>query len=303
MDTDQTSMDTITIKGFTDIVTKMNPWIHVGDQLSLIINEQRVLSGSNAVYNVVTEQEVVLDNLSEEPLANYINAVDMYITDTNNVYYLALDTTNIVGGMSLVLSRQQSGRTLVSPQSLIMINNEDIVELYSSQKQMNEALKSYGVNASVFLDPDDSILKQDPFYGLILDNITIDGVDYGRNGKTPNITTIYNKGMTINMSGIPRQRIDEVRIVDKNNVSYETTSFTQTGTKVTIAANIIGSGSNQGLLKIVQLHAGGYSMQLHFQGATGENESDIADDGSTSPSSTEDTPPMEQAPKKTRKNQ
>lgn len=303
VDSNDINLKTITIKELTEIITTNNTWIHVGDQLSLIINEQRVMSGTGNVYNIVTEQELVLDDISTSPVSDYINAVNMLVTGTSNNYTIAFDAALVVGGMAVVLSRQQSGRTLVSPQSLTIVNNEDVIDTYNSQEQRRKALKSYGVNDAVFLDPDDSVLKQDPFYGLSIDNIKVGPNDFISGQDGPTISNIYNNGITINMSGTPNGKVSEAIVLTDNNETLSTTNVTQDGKTVTVRNTSIGNAQNQHKVITLMIKASNYTLSTAFNNTVSAAERDIADDGSTSSPSTEDTPPMETTPKKTRKNQ
>lgn len=301
VDNNNINLKTITIKELTAILTTNNPWIHVGDQISLIINEQRVMSGTGNVYNIVTEQELVLDDISTSPVSDYINAVNILVTGSSNNYTIAFDAALIVGGMAVVLSRQQSGRTLVSPQSLTIVNNEDVIDTYNSQEQRRKALKSYGVNDAVFLDPSDESNKQNPLYGLTIDYFDVDGTKIPPSGTIPKPSNINNRDAAVILSGIINGKATSVTLVTTANEIIELGVIEQSGNTINLNTDNVALENNENHITTVMVKAGGYTLATNFNVPQTIDESDTADDGSTSPSSTEDTEPMEPTPKKTRK--
>lgn len=142
------SADT-TVAEFAQAVVDNNNWIREGMQLSCI-SYQQIIDDLGTPRVICTPYEMVLDtkNTEEKALAFLpdfcMASEDGLLVTSNNIS---------LGGFAFVLSETVSGRTMVSTQSLI-INNTTLIAQYTSAEQQTLAIKSYGVDGTVFLDSD-----------------------------------------------------------------------------------------------------------------------------------------------------
>lgn len=134
-----------TIGEFTQSVLGLNSWLHENMQISFISYQQTV-SAYNIPRAICTAYEVTLKLNSTQLLRDYLP--DFCSTIVNNA--LGTNDNISIGAFTYVLSDTVEGKTLVSTQRLINNNILTIGE-YSTNEQINAAIKSYGENSKRFL--------------------------------------------------------------------------------------------------------------------------------------------------------
>ena len=128
-----------------------NPGIREGDQISLIRFSQQTNSDSGAPYVIVRKYEMIVSTTNNNPVGNYL-PTDLVIVQSagaNNV--LAFECGQRVGGFAWILSRTIAGKTYVSSQRIIPVNNGALISLYSSDAAYKAAIESYGTSEDAFL--------------------------------------------------------------------------------------------------------------------------------------------------------
>lgn len=187
----------VAVNLFTQAVLDANPGIQEGDQLSLIRYTQMVNEATGFPYVVVRKYEVIMDLSNTQPLSNYWPA-DLYnweiVEEKNRIEIIP---TGNSGGLLMVLSRTTGGRTLVSTQSILPVNNEQTIRAWSSSSALNRAINSYGESEDAFLSSDYAGYAENEPIQLMPLSVTYEGetfVDgdyfghlYSKDGNTINV--------------------------------------------------------------------------------------------------------------------
>ena len=146
-----TMEDYDTVGEFSRDLIQYNGALREGDQLSLIRVTQMTNSATGYPYIIVRKYEVILDSTSVVALSNYI-PVDFFSaegTEENNT--LNVPKTNRQGGFALIISRTIGGKTYVSTQALVIVNNEALISQFSNNAAIQAAITSYGESEDAFL--------------------------------------------------------------------------------------------------------------------------------------------------------
>lgn len=144
-------LETCSVATFAKQVLASNPGMREGDQLSFVRLTQSVDDASSVPYVVLRKYEVLLDKNNGDLLKNYLPAELLDTIAEGDIYHLSVLNNGGTGAFALILSRTFAGRTMVSSQSLTMVNMEQILAAYSSAEQVSGAIASYGENADAFL--------------------------------------------------------------------------------------------------------------------------------------------------------
>lgn len=260
------SVRDMTIRDFTDIVTKNNNWIQVGDQISFILNEQIMDSVSSTLRCNVVKEELILDDISTEKVGSKMPYAKLATVEISGKTYLAADLSSKIGAAAFVLSRQQSGRTLVSSQYLTMFGNEDIYATYTSKAQMRAAMKSYDVTGIVFLDSTDQETKQNPLYGLEIDNITLNGKAVYPGAEAKTVAELNAASVTVVLSGAPSGAVTKVSYSIKNGSRFFIENFSVVDDIIILDDNQFTGGSPEDKVTVIYVSAENYTVSTNFAG-------------------------------------
>ena len=132
-------------------ILQMNPAIREGDQLSFIRLTQQVNSNSGIPFVVVRKYEVIINSNDFRPFYDFMPVDYVSATEKTGTFSLAVHDSGNAGGFLLILSRTISGKTYVSPQSIIVANNDALISQYSSAAAQQAAIDSYGESEDAFL--------------------------------------------------------------------------------------------------------------------------------------------------------
>lgn len=128
-----------------------NPGVQEGDQISIIRYTQMVNEATGFPYVIVRKYEVIMALNNPQPMSNYWPADFFSVGSADNKKFVAITNTGNSGGLLMVLSRTISGRTLVSTQSILPVNNSATINSWSSASALNRAINSYGDSEEAFL--------------------------------------------------------------------------------------------------------------------------------------------------------
>lgn len=140
-----------TVGEFAADLIQYNAAMREGDQLSLIRFSQLTNASTGYPYIIVRKYEVLLDTTSAAPLTDYLPADYLQAPGLaqDNAIYVAKESRQ--GGFVMILSRTIGGKTYVSTQSVVIVNNETLISQYSSAAAIAEAIASYGESSEAFL--------------------------------------------------------------------------------------------------------------------------------------------------------
>jgi hypothetical protein len=145
------NFSTITIGKLSSLLVQYNPAIREGDQLSFIRLTQQTSSDTGTPYIVVREYELIVNSQSNELFKDYFPADYFAYEEGSPSSLLAVQNRGNAGGWALILSRTISGKTYVSTQRVVVANNSQLINYYSSSAALQAAVDSYGSSEDAFL--------------------------------------------------------------------------------------------------------------------------------------------------------
>lgn len=151
--------DTTTVAEFSRAVVAANSWLTYGMQISFI-SYQQFTNTFGFPVSTCASYEVTLADDNAELLRKYLPSFCAVSSPTG---FLGTSTEVSVGGFAYILSSSIGSKTRVSSQVLVN-NNALMIQQYSSDKMLLEAIESYGVTADVFLDSGSA--EQNPLPGV-----------------------------------------------------------------------------------------------------------------------------------------
>lgn len=128
-----------------------NPGVQEGDQISIVRYTQMVNEATGFPYVIVRKYEVIIALNNPQPMSNYWPADFFSVGSADSKKFVAITNTGNSGGLLMVLSRTVGGRTLVSTQSILPVNNAATINSWSSASALNRAINSYGESDEAFL--------------------------------------------------------------------------------------------------------------------------------------------------------
>ena len=248
---DFTLSNTTLVSEFSQALIANNPAIREGDQLSLIRVSQQVNTSTGYPYIIVRKYELIVNSTSMNIVANFL-PLDLLTADTQytgNPLYI--ETTGRQGGFAMILSRTIGGKTYVSSQSLVVVNNDALINRWSSQAAIAAAIASYGESEEAFLSSQSAQQSQNLPLPLNITSIEIDGVSYTAGDKVPTASELDQKQVTIYFNDIVPQgtAIDNIDSKWTDGQSTEVGEATISGNRVTGVFDSGGSTyANQHLL-------------------------------------------------------
>lgn len=195
-----------TIGAFSQALVAENPAIRIGDQLSFIRMTQLLNAYTGAPYVQVREYEFIVDTTSTALLSSYW-PMDLFeerlIEGINRLEFVGSSKS---GGFAMILSRTIAGRTYVSSQSIVVWNNDTIVNRFSNAEALQAAIDSYGSSTDAFLStvsaaPSNNIPTDLSLLAMILDGTTYTGgeVSYTMDELDGTRTTLVFNGAIYNI--------------------------------------------------------------------------------------------------------
>ena len=193
MDIDNTTL----VGEFSRYIIANNPAIREGDQLSFIRISQQVNTSTGYPYIIVRKYEIIINSNSTNIVANFLplDVLSVSVDSTTNVFEVV--ATGRQGGFAMILSRTIGGKTYVSSQSLVIVNNDAIINRWSSPAAIAAAIESYGESEEAFLSSQSAQQSQNLPIPLNITSIEVDGVSYTAGDKTPEASELANKSIKI----------------------------------------------------------------------------------------------------------
>lgn len=155
-----------------------NPALREGDQISFIRLTQQTNANTGVPFVVVRKYEVILNSSSVKFFYDYM-PIDYIVFDGGtNPNCIEVNDSGNAGGFILVLSRTTGGKTYVSTQSVVVANNDALIEAYSSSNALQTAIDSYGESTEPFLTS--TVAEQDSqaATGNSIVAVQVNGVNY-----------------------------------------------------------------------------------------------------------------------------
>lgn len=144
-------LEEATIAQLSEALLANNPGIREGDQLSLIRLSQQTNSDTGVPYVILRKYELIVNKSDTRLVFDFLPKDLVSIGGSSSNYALAIGVGQRVGGFAWILSRTIAGKTYVSTQAIVPVNNGALISLYSSDAAYRAAIESYGTSEDAFL--------------------------------------------------------------------------------------------------------------------------------------------------------
>lgn len=137
-----------TVKEFSEAIINNNPNFRDGDEITVIIIEQRTDTATGRPFCGVFSEQITLDvSATAVKVRDIVAASGFSVVDGN------LGTSSAVdGGVVYIHSRKEDGKTLVSEQMIKVTNSQ--LSQYTTEAALKAAIDSYGgLNGEQYLTP------------------------------------------------------------------------------------------------------------------------------------------------------
>lgn len=177
--------DYTTVGEFSDALIQYNPALREGDQLSFIRLTQMVNATTGYPYVIVRKYEMILSKTSAEALEDYwpVELFSAPGTEEGNV--LQVKKENRQGGFLMIISRTIGGKTYVSTQGVVIVNNEAFIQQYSSASAIQAAIQSYGDAEDAFLSSTTAGTATQAPVSLSINYAILGGENFVSGNQTP----------------------------------------------------------------------------------------------------------------------
>lgn len=128
-----------------------NPALREGDQISFLRFTQQTNASTGVPYVVVRKYEVIINSNDIRRFYDFFPADYVIFGGSVQQPCLEVQDSGNAGGFLMVLSRTIGGKTYVSTQSIVVANNDTLINAYSSGAALQAAIDSYGESEDAFL--------------------------------------------------------------------------------------------------------------------------------------------------------
>lgn len=240
---DITNLDTTsTVAELSEQILASNPGILEGDQLSIVRFTQMANEVTGYPYVIVRKYELIVSRRNPDLWVNYWpqDIVSWGPNGQSNV--IIIEPTGNAGGLLMVLSRTVGGKTYVSTQSILPVDNEATINFWSSASALQAAIDSYGESEEAFLTSNTANYAQNEPISLVPLSATANGFEFASGSYMGPIITYRGERLAINFNAPFREQVLAVYI-DTDAPSGGTatmTDVTVSGSSVIVAAVDIG---------------------------------------------------------------
>lgn len=141
-----------TVAEFSTELLKSNVGLRSGDQISFIRATQLFNNTTDIPYIQVRAYEMLINEQGAGLVQDYWPIELIGIGEEQGEPALMVKNNNKQGGFAIIVSRTQGGRVLVSPSQITQVNMAGVINQYSSNAALTNAIESYGRGDEVFLD-------------------------------------------------------------------------------------------------------------------------------------------------------
>ena len=186
-----------TVAAWSSEILESNPGIQEGDQISIIRYTQMMNEATGFPYVIVRKYEVIMSLSNPQPMSNYWPADFFSVGSLDQKAFITITNTGNSGGLLMVLSRTISGRTLVSTQSILPVNNTATINAWSSASALNRAINSYGDSEEAFLSSDYANYVENEPISVVPLSFTCNGQTYVPGGQVGQVGSIAGKQIVV----------------------------------------------------------------------------------------------------------
>jgi hypothetical protein len=255
-----------TIGEITNALLEANPSLQAGDQLSFVRYIQLVNETTGYPYVIVRKYEVLLLRNSVDIFGNYM-PLDLFgVQNVDGGDVISVSNGGEIGGVMLVHSRTISGKTYVSTQSIVLVNNEAIYDQYSGQAALDAAILSYGSEEDAFLSTDEANFAENQQISLVPLAAVINGVSYPARSYVGRMAQVEGKRLEVEFNGgvaftAPSVYVDTTQ---QSNGTAQQSNITVTGNRVIVPVVSAGSVNDDAIIRAIRVVESGKEYQITF---------------------------------------
>lgn len=225
-----------TVAQLSEQILASNPGILEGDQLSIIRYTQMANEVTGYPYVIVRKYELILSRTNADLWANYWPADIVSFDTVSGNGIVVVEPTGNAGGLLMILSRTVGGKTYVSTQSILPVDNEATLEAWSSASALANAIQSYGESAEAFLSSDTANYAEAQPIALVPLSVNIGGLTIASGSwlgpvsfaNTKRLEIVFNAPFTSQVSTI------YIDTTDPTDGTAEQSNFSVAGGRIII---------------------------------------------------------------------
>lgn len=220
--------DETTVAQFSQALVAYNANCKYGQQLSFVSYQQTqdVLGTPRCTCRLY---EVTLDQYSTALLRDYLP--DFCSTSSGN--YLGTSTNISIGGFAYIISELSNGGLLVSTQQLVT-NNASMLIKYTSDRQLEDAITSYGVDNEVILSPAGTVSQDPEGQPLYIASVSVNGFIYRGGDWFGKMSSLKGKQVTFSLSIVPDASMASASALGVGGVTLDSNEVSITGKAITV---------------------------------------------------------------------
>lgn len=243
-----------------------NPGLEYGDQLSFLRYTQMANQNTGSPYAILRKYEFIISDENLQPLSDFWPTELLQIRKIEGNSVVTVNHTGNAGGLLMVLSRTIKGKTYVSTQAILPVDNEDMIAAYSSQKQYEAAIDSYGSTPDAFLDSKNADVAANGPIELNILAMSSGGQYYRDNDYIGEVDSLVTNNMTIQFNGTITEDVTEVAIIldYASNRYVRDITYTKNGNTITVIKITLGSGQTGKTVSGIQVKTTEATYTMNF---------------------------------------
>lgn len=257
--------DGTTVAELARAIVSANAGVQEGDQLSIIRYTQMVNEQTGYPYVIVRKYEILMDYNNHQPYGNYWPNDFVVSDEVDGRYVIAIVNTGNAGGLLMVLSRTISGKTYVSTQSILPVNNSATINAWSSDSALNRAINSYGESDDAFLSSDSADYAENEPIELVPLALSVEGYDYAPNDYLGLLAPKDGTRCVVTFNGNLRGAITHVYVdttqASSGTIEQPNPSFSGNKVTWTMAKGSIG---NTAVIRAIRIMTADDSYEMVF---------------------------------------
>lgn len=217
-----------------------NAGLRSGDQLSFIRVTQLLNNTTNIPYVQVRAYELIINEQGTGLVGDYWPIELLGMGEEQGESALMVKNNNKQGGFAIIVSRTQGGRVLVSPSQITQVNMGAIINQYSSDGALNNAILSYGQGDDVFLDSKGAnAIGQQPTTLSITSISSKNGAQTIVPGSDVDLASKdWDAGLVVNFNDNISGNVSEVKVNLASKSLYKGAASSVQGASVTVNGKI-----------------------------------------------------------------
>lgn len=267
LSTDSTLTGESSVAAWSSELVANNPGLEYGDQLSFLRYTQMANQNTGSPYAILRKYEFIISDENLQPLSDFWPTDLLQIRKIEGNSVVTVNHTGNAGGLLMVLSRTIKGKTYVSTQAILPVDNDDMIAAYSSQKQYEAAIDSYGSTPDAFLDSKNADTAANGPIELNILAMSSGGQYYRDNDYVGEVDSLVTNNMTIQFNGTITEDVTEVAIVldYASNRYVRDITYTKNGNTITVSKITLGSGQTGKTVSGIQVKTTETTYTMNFK--------------------------------------